>query len=58
MTTVAYAHIEISHSGTAYIKGTQTKVEEIVLDLLAHGWDAIEIHRQHQHLLWQRFIVL
>src|SRR5687767_7353370 len=50
MTTIAYAHIEVSPDGTASIVGTQTKVEEIVLDHLAHGWDATEIHRQHPYL--------
>jgi uncharacterized protein (DUF433 family) len=50
MTTIAYAHIEFTADGSAYIAGTKTKVEEIVLDHLAHGWDATEIHRQHPHL--------
>jgi uncharacterized protein (DUF433 family) len=50
MTTVAYAHIEFAPDGTAFISGTNTKVEEVVLDHLAHSWDAAEIHRQHPHL--------
>jgi uncharacterized protein (DUF433 family) len=50
MTTVAYAHIEFAADGTPYIAGTMTKVQEVVLDLIAHGWDAAEIHRQHPHL--------
>ena len=32
------------------IAGTKTKVVEIVLDRLAHHWDADEIQRQHPHL--------
>jgi uncharacterized protein (DUF433 family) len=50
MATVAYAHIDVAPDGTAFISGTKTKVEEIVLDHLAHSWDAAEIHRQHPHL--------
>jgi uncharacterized protein (DUF433 family) len=33
------------------IAGTKTKVVEVVLDRLAHHWDADEIQRQHPHLL-------
>jgi uncharacterized protein (DUF433 family) len=33
-----------------HLCGTQTKVMEIVLDRLAHHWDADEIQRQHPHL--------
>lgn len=32
------------------ISGTKTKVIEVVLDRLAHSWDAEEIQRQHPHL--------
>lgn len=31
------------------VAGTTTKVVEIVLDRLAHHWDAEEIQRQHPH---------
>ncbi len=48
--TVTYPHIEISANGAAVIAGTRTKVVEVVLDRLAHHWDADEIHRQHPHL--------
>ena len=34
----------------AYIAGTQTKVIEVVLDHIAWGWDADQIHLQHPHL--------
>ena len=50
MTTVAYAHIEFTADGTPYIAGTATKVQEVVLDFIAHGWSAAEIHRNHPHL--------
>ncbi len=46
---VAYPHIAIEN-GVALIAGTRTKVIEVVLDRLAHHWDADEIHRQHPHL--------
>jgi uncharacterized protein (DUF433 family) len=50
MTTVAYAHIETDSHGTPVVAGTRTKVLEIALDRVAHGWAAEEIQRQHQHL--------
>src|SRR5437773_1691795 len=45
-----YPHIEIRENGMAYIAGTQIKVIEVVLDYLAWGWDADEIHKQHPQL--------
>ena len=50
MTTVAYPHIEVAAEGVALIAGTRTKVVEVVLDRLAHHWDADEIQRQHPYL--------
>ncbi len=50
MATVVSPHIEVDSRGVPYLSGTQTKVVEIVLDRLAHHWDADEIHRQHPHL--------
>ena len=32
------------------IAGTRTKVVEVVLDRIAHHWDADEMQRQHPHL--------
>jgi uncharacterized protein (DUF433 family) len=46
----AYPHIEERSDGKLWIIGTRTKVVEVVLDRLAHHWDAEEIQRQHQHL--------
>ncbi len=50
MAAVAYAHIEVRGDGVPVIQGAGIKVEEIVLDHLAYGWDAVEIHRQYPHL--------
>lgn len=50
MPTIAYPHIEVSREGVPVVVGTTTKVVEIVLDRLAHHWDADEIQRQHPHL--------
>ena len=49
MPATAYAHIEI-RNGVPYVEGTQTKVVEVALDQIAHGWDAPQIHEQHPHL--------
>ncbi len=50
MSTVTYPHVEIGEDGVPIIAGTKTKVVEVVLDRLAHHWDADEIQRQHPHL--------
>ena len=50
MAAVSYPHIDFTSEGVAVIAGTQTKVIEVVLDRIAHHWDADEIHRQHPHL--------
>ena len=50
MEKVIYAHIDYTPEGTPFITGTQTKVEEIVLDHMAWHWDAETIHRHHPHL--------
>jgi uncharacterized protein (DUF433 family) len=50
MPTVVAPHIEIGSDNVPRIAGTQTKVLEIVLDRLAHHWDADEIQRQHPYL--------
>ena len=47
---VSYPHIEQRSDGKPWLTGTQTKVVEVVLDRLAHHWDADEIQRQHSHL--------
>jgi uncharacterized protein (DUF433 family) len=50
MTPTAYPHLERRPDGKLWLTGTQTKVVEVVLDRLAHHWDAEEIRRQHPHL--------
>jgi uncharacterized protein (DUF433 family) len=50
MPTIAYPHIEITPQGVPILAGTTIKVAEVVMDRLAHHWDADEIQRQHSHL--------
>src|SRR5437868_14127401 len=47
---IPYPHLEQRSDGKLWLIGTQTKVLEVVLDRLAHHWDADEIQRQHPHL--------
>ena len=42
--------IEVDQRGVAWLVGTNTKVIEVVMDKLAHGWSPEEIHFQHPHL--------
>jgi uncharacterized protein (DUF433 family) len=46
MATVEYAHISVNAEGVPVITGTRTKIVEVVMDHLAHGSDAREIHRE------------
>ena len=50
MTAVFTTKIEIDSRGVAWLAGTRTKVKEVVLDKLAHGWSPDEMHDQHPHL--------
>ena len=43
-------HIRLDAKGVAWIDKTNTKVVEVALDQIAHGWSAEEIHFQHPHL--------
>ena len=43
-------YIVLNSQGVPVIKGTQTKVVELVSENLFWGWDAEEIHRQHPYL--------
>jgi len=47
---LAYPHLTLDDAGVAWIEGTNTKVIEVVLDRLAHGLSAEEIHLEHPHL--------
>lgn len=42
--------IEVDERGVAWLVGANTKVIEVVMDKLAHGWSPEEIHFQHAHL--------
>jgi len=44
------AHIRLDDRGVAWIDDTNTKVIEVALDMIAHGWSPEEIHFQHPHL--------
>jgi len=48
--TTATAHIWLDQRGVAWIDDTNTKVIEVALDMIAHGWSPEEIHFQHPHL--------
>jgi uncharacterized protein (DUF433 family) len=43
-------HIRRDTEGRAWIDDTNVKVLEVVLDHIAYGWSADEIHVQHPHL--------
>ena len=47
MSNIATAPIEIDENGVAWIIGANTKVIEVALDHLAHGWSPEEIYFQH-----------
>lgn len=50
MPTTVASQIEIDDSGVAWIAGANTKVIEVVLDKIAHGWSPEEMCLQHPHL--------
>jgi uncharacterized protein (DUF433 family) len=43
-------HIWLDDRGVAWIDNANTKVLEVALDRVAHGWSPEEIHFQHPHL--------
>jgi uncharacterized protein (DUF433 family) len=47
---LAMPHVWLDDRGVAWVDQTNTKVIEIVQDMLAHGWSPEEIHFQHPHL--------
>lgn len=49
-TATSYEHIVLNQAGVPVIKGTNTKIVEIVLEMKAYGWSPEEIHFQHPHL--------
>ncbi|MEK7686209.1 MAG: DUF433 domain-containing protein [Verrucomicrobiota bacterium] len=51
MKTVAdISHIARDKRGVAWIENANVKVMEVVLDHVAYGWSADQIHEQHPHL--------
>ncbi|MDB5333121.1 MAG: uncharacterized protein JWP03_4272 [Phycisphaerales bacterium] len=50
MTLVTEGHILLDDKGEAWIDDTNVKVIEVVLDKLAHGSTAEEMHVQFPHL--------
>lgn len=50
MSTVSVEHIHLDERGVARIIGSRTKVIQIIMDRMAHGWTAEEIQRQYPHL--------
>ena len=46
MVATAWPFIELNDAGIAFVKGTRTKVREIVECHVAYRWDAEQIHRQ------------
>jgi uncharacterized protein (DUF433 family) len=50
MPVLATAHIRLDDRGVAWIDDTNTKVIEVTLNMIAHGWSPEEIHFQHPNL--------
>jgi uncharacterized protein (DUF433 family) len=50
MPVLTKAHIWLDKCGEAWIDEANTKVIEVALDMIAHGWSPEEIHFQHPHL--------
>jgi len=50
MSGTVLTHINVDPAGVAWIDDTNVKVIEVVVDKLAHGSSAEEIHFQYPHL--------
>jgi uncharacterized protein (DUF433 family) len=50
MPTATTPHVWLDERGIAWVDETNTKVREIVLDVISHGWGPKEIHLNHPHL--------
>src|SRR5579883_1644290 len=46
-----FKHVVLDPAGIAYIEGTTLKVRELVLEHVAYGWSAEQLHREHPYLL-------
>ncbi len=47
---ISYEHIALDEKSAPIIKGTNMKVVELVVEKIAYGWSAEEIHLQHPYL--------
>lgn len=45
-----YEHIALDEKGIPVIAGTTMKVSELMVEKIAHGWSAEELHFQHPYL--------
>lgn len=50
MSTQVVSHVWLDDPGVAWVDETNVKVIEVVLDKLAHGSSAEEVHFQYPHL--------
>ena len=50
MSTVESTHVHLDPRGVAWIDDTNVKVIEVVVDKIAHGSSAEEMHFQYPHL--------
>ena len=50
MLTAVAPHIHLDDAGVAWVDDANTKVIEIALDQIAHGFTPEQIHEQHPHL--------
>lgn len=51
MVETRYGHIVLDEQGVPRIAGTNTKVIEVVLDKIAYGWSAEEMHTHYPYLI-------
>jgi uncharacterized protein (DUF433 family) len=49
-TGIHFEHIILDDNNVAVIKGTTTKVVELIVEQCAYGWSPEELHFQHPHL--------
>ena len=50
LTQTQYEHIALNDAGVPIIGGTTMKVVELVVEKIAYGWSAEELHFQHPYL--------
>jgi uncharacterized protein (DUF433 family) len=48
--TEGTSHVRVDANGVAWVDDTRVKVIEVVLDQLAYGWTAEEMHLYQPHL--------